>query len=256
MENNISDEFEIIEKAALSNYKNGTPWPDNDLWHETTYRILFKYVSKKLKKAKKEHVVLCAGAGTTRYQTEASVLYMDIVEDYIKDADKYLIGSVENIRLPDQSVDIIICVGSVLNYVDAQKTISEFSRVLKDKGILILEFERSTSAEFLFKSVYGRDLFMQKYNYNNQQHFLWMYNEKLIISFLHKYGIRVTSKYRFHCISSVLYRMGFDDGKIAKWAKIDTVFQLSSYWIAHNIVLTSRKINSVFLRRWLLRLQL
>jgi SAM-dependent methyltransferase len=242
LENNISNEFEIIEKAALSNYKNGTPWPDKDSWHETTYRILFKYVSNWLRKnATKNHTILCAGAGTTRYKSDASIMYMDIVEEYIKTADKYLIGSVENILLPDQSIDIIICVGSVLNYVDAQKTISEFNRILKEKGILILEFERSTSAEFLFKSVYGQELFMQKYNYNNQQHFLWMYNEKFIIGLLRKYSIHVTSKYRFHCVSSVLYRMGFNEEKIAKWAKMDKMSQLTSYWMAHNIVLTAQK---------------
>lgn len=242
MDIKISDENKIIEKTALSNYQSGTPWPDKDSWHQTTYRILFKYVSNWLKKnATKNHTVLCAGAGTTRYESDASIIYMDIVEEYVKNFDKYLVGSVENILMPDKSIDIIICVGSVLNYVDAQKTISEFNRVLKENGILILEFERSSSAEFLFKRIYGRNLFIKEYNYNNQQHFLWMYNEKFIKDLLYKYGMRVTKNYRFHCMSSLLYRIGLNEEKSAKWAKIDFVTKSFSYLVAHNIVLIAHK---------------
>lgn len=85
--------------------------------------------------------------------------------------ENYIIGSVEPIPLPDNSVDGIICAGSVVNYVDIQKAISEFSRVLKPHGFLIMEYERSNSAEFLFSKNYAKIVFLQKYKYNNQIHF-------------------------------------------------------------------------------------
>ena len=41
----------------------------------------------------------------------------------------------------ENSIDNILCVGSVLNYCDAIAAISEFNRVFKYNGHLILEYE-------------------------------------------------------------------------------------------------------------------
>lgn len=81
-------------------------------------------------------VILNAGCGKTTYITPANIIYMDIIKDYVEKLPNHIVGSIENIPLEDSSVDCIICVGSVINYTDIQKSISEFSRVLKENGIL------------------------------------------------------------------------------------------------------------------------
>lgn len=124
-----------------------------------------------------QKVILNAGCGKTAYHTSSKVIYMDIVKEYVQDFPDHIVASVENIPLPDASVDCIICVGSVANYVDIQKMLSEFSRILKKDGDLILEFERSNSAEFLLTANYGKTVFRQEYAYNNQKHLLWMYRK-------------------------------------------------------------------------------
>ena len=97
-------------------------------------------------KLKKTDIVLNAGCGKTTYKTCATIIYMDIIEEYISSFENHIVGSIEKIPLQDSSVDCVICVGSVINYADIQKAMSEFSRILKPNGILILEFERSNSA--------------------------------------------------------------------------------------------------------------
>ena len=83
---------------------------------------------------------------------------MDIIEEYISKFDNYIVRFIEKIPLNDNTIDIIICVGSILNYVDSFKAIKEFNRVLTLNGLL-LEFEHSNSAGFLFTRNYCVDSF-------------------------------------------------------------------------------------------------
>lgn len=108
------------------------------------------------------------------------LIHMDIVAQYVSGFERHLVESIEHIPLPDTSIDGIICVGSVINYIDAQQSIIEFSRFLKAGGFLILEYERSDSAECLWTPKHGKYLFPQSCHYNGQTHQLWMYSERHI----------------------------------------------------------------------------
>lgn len=232
-----------VEKMAEENYKKSEPWPDKDIWHTFTYRILHDHVQRHLNKLKltSTQTVLNAGCGKTTYITDATMIYMDIIPEYVELFKDYLVGSIEKIPLPDNSVDCIICVGSVINYADIQKSFSEFSRILNSNGTLILEFERSNSAEFLFTSEYAKTVFMQRYRYNNQTHYLWMYNERFVIHLAEYYQLSCIKKYRYHCISSLLYRLGFSEDKVARYSKWDRMIQPFSYPLAHNEILILKK---------------
>lgn len=232
-----------IESAATENYGKSEPWPDNDIWHFHTYNILHEYVQDKLNVLNLDNtqIVLNAGCGRTTYETQATIVYMDIIKEYINMFENYIVGSVENIPLSDNSVDCVICVGSVINYVDIQKTLLEFSRILKPNGVLILEYERSNSAEFLFTKNYAKTVFVQKYNYNDQTHYLWMYNERFVLHLAKFYNFICKGKYRYHNISSLLFRFGVSEERAAKFSKFDNVIQPLSYPISHNQILILEK---------------
>lgn len=236
-------ELKQTYKRALDNYSSSEPWPDNDNWHFYTNKILSRKIQELLDiYCNEQNIILNAGCGKTTYNTSAQIIYMDIVKEYIKNFSNHIIGSVENIPLEDWSVDCIVCVGSVANYVDIQKALSEFSRVLKDNGIIILEFERSNSAEFLFTKKYRKTVFRQEYNYNNQKHFLWMYEEKFIDKLCNYYSLTCLHKYRFHILSSLLYRFGLKENKAAKFCFLDKVLQPISYPFSHNTIILLRKL--------------
>ena len=57
--------------------------------------------------------------------------------------------------IADESVDIVVCVGSVIKYCDAAAAISEFGRVLRPNGHLFVEFESSLSAELALQRSFG-----------------------------------------------------------------------------------------------------
>ena len=238
-----SNDIKDVENTAKENYKKSEPWPDDDIWHSYTYKILYKHIQDYIDELqfKNTQVVLNAGCGKTTYKTCATIIHMDIIEEYINLFENYLVGSIEKIPLQDCSVDCVICVGSVINYVDIQKTMSEFSRVLKPNGILILEFERSNSAEFLFTKKYAKTLFMQTYQYNNQTHYLWMYDENFVLQLAEFYKFRCQKKYRFHSLSSLFFRFGLSEKKAAKYSKFDDWLQPFSYFFAHNEIFIFEK---------------
>lgn len=237
------DDMYKVENMAEENYKHSEPWPDNDAWHSYTNRILYKYVQEQLNSLKlsNANVILNAGCGKTTYNTDATIIYMDIIEEYVSSFEHHLVGSIEHISLPDKSVDCVICVGSVVNYVDIQKAISEFSRILKTNGILILEYERSNSAEFLFTKNYAKTIFMQSYQYNSQTHYLWMYNEKFVLQLAEYYNFVCNKKYRYHSISSLFYRLGMEEKVAAKFSKYDNLVQPFSYPFSHNEIFILQK---------------
>lgn len=235
-------EINKTKKKAFDNYSSSEPWPKDDTWHFYTNKILSQKVQEILDKYNSDcKIILNAGCGKTTYRTSAKIIYMDIIEKYVEKFPNHIVGSIENIPLEDSTIDCIICVGSVINYTDVQRVLSEFSRVLKDGGKIILEFERSNSAEFLFTSCYGKTVFRQEYLYNNQQHFLWMYNERFVISLAGFYNLHCIKTYRFHIFSSLLYRFGIIEEKAAKYCCFDSILQPIGYPFSHNTILTFTK---------------
>ena len=232
-----------VHAAAQANYSNSTlPWPEHDIWHEKTFRSEKKIVESWLSKlTMDESIILNAGSGGTVYRARGTLVHLDIVEKYICQHEKYLVGSIEKIGSPAQAYDGIVCVGSVLNYADAQRSIKEFARVLKPGGFLILEFERTESAEFLFTTQHGKDVFLKSYFYGNQTHLLWMYSEKHIRRLIDFYGFRLKRIKRVHSLSSLLYRFGLSEEKAATYSKFDRLLQPVSFPISHNVLFLCAK---------------
>ena len=236
----------IINKQVTQNYSDTSPWPEVDEWHNQTYHNIFKFVTQKLNKYSRDiSIILNAGSGGTVYPYVGKMIHLDIVDTHIKNYPNYIVSSVEEIPMQNESVDIIICVGSVINYADYQKTIKELSRILKPNGILILEFERSNSGEFLFTKKHNELIFHQTYYYNNQQHVLWLYNERNIQKTMKIHNLKIIQKHRFHIISSLLNRFGMSEKKASKYSMFDFIFAPISYYLAHNCILVSKKISKI-----------
>lgn len=231
-----------ISKLAVENYSSSDPWPNDDLWHTHTCLSETKIVEQWLTdKTTNKMIILNAGSGGKEYNISGTFVHLDIIESYIKQYENYIVGSVEKINIADQTIDGIICVGSVLNYADAQRALSEFSRILKPGGFFIIEFERSNSAEFLATSNHGKSLFLKEYHYNGQTHKLWLYSEKQMRELLKYYGLKIKRCKRIHILSSLLNRLGLSETRSAPFSTLDNIFQVISYPLAHNVLLFGTK---------------
>ena len=235
-------EQDEVHKAAKQNYSASLPWPAHDAWHSATHDAEALIVERWLGKyATGSSLVLNAGSGGTEYNAKCTMVHLDIVENHICKFPRYVVCSIESIDFPDNKLDGIVCVGSVLNYTTAQMSVAEFSRVVKPGGFLILEFERTESAEFLFTSKHGKDIFLHSYLYNDQIHHLWMYSEKYIIRLLKHYGFKVLRRMRIQSLSSVFNRFGLDEKRASNYSKFDRLMQPLSFPISHNVLLLCTK---------------
>lgn len=136
-------------------------WNKNDCWHMFTYQTINKFVNEQIKSLiKKDSIILNAGSGDTFYDFDCLIYDCDIAESKLTNSKHPIVASIQDLPFSNNYFDVIICVGSVLNYCDATRTISEFSRVMKPKSYLLLEFERSNSGEFLFSKKYARNVFL------------------------------------------------------------------------------------------------
>jgi len=238
-------DFESIKKEVLKNYKTYDATKDEDNWHNEVEKVICSVVYKALNKYdSKDAVILNAGSGGESYNTIGKLIQLDIVEETIKRFKNHIVASIEDIPLENNSVDIVVCVGSVINYADFSKSMDEFSRILKPNGILIIEFERSDSGEFLFTKKHHKEQFQQIYKYNNQDHHLMMYSEKFAKKIFKKHGYKILFKRRFHILSTLLYRLRCDEEKVYKYIKYDHILKYLSYPLAHNVIFVLQKTNN------------
>ena len=112
------DDHELVYNTAKFNYQNSTPWPKEDAWHSRTRRIINNYVQNVLASLEisTDQIILNAGCGFTTYEADGTVIHLDIINEYVSSFDNGLVASIESIPLDNSSINVVICVGSVVNY--------------------------------------------------------------------------------------------------------------------------------------------
>lgn len=236
MESNQTDHVRTLYNAAKET------WPKNDPWHTYTHNYTTWKVQSYLKTLSPKAMVLNAGAGDTRYCASATIYDVDIAEDKLKNSPHPFVASIESLPFPDDFFDCVICVGSVLNYCDLYASLSELIRVLVPNGILCVEYERSQSAEFLLTKNYKANVFSKIYNYNGQQHRLWLYSDTYVLNFLKQQHIDIMRRDYFHGISSLAARFTKDEFSASKFAIYDRYVPWLLKISAHNCLLWGKKL--------------
>lgn len=218
-------------------------WPENDRWYDYTHKTIINYIESNLSdKLNFKSIYLNAGSGGSVYNLPGKCFHVDIAENLIKSFSNHYVASIENLPFSNYIFDATICVGSVINYCSAMESIKELSRTLKYGGYLVLEFERSNTAELWFNKEYMKKITMQKYEYLNHTHTLWLYEEKYIRYLLEKNGLKIIKYRRFHNLSAVINRITHKEEWSGQFGKIDRIFSPISYFMAHNVIMICQKI--------------
>lgn len=232
----------IDQNEVKKLYENvDTVWPKDDNWHLYTKSQIEQYLQNQ--NFNQNSYTLNAGSGGNDYGLEIRMHHRDIAANKINNLSDYSIGSIESLPQSENSFDNIICVGSVINYCDAVAVISEFSRVLKDDGILFLEFESSYGYEHRKFDYYKKPAEVVKLKYFGSYWSQWIYSPNYIKKILKQYGFKIVDDYRFHILSSYCYSNCLDENKATKLSKYDGLLRHTQFKKhANNILLKCVKL--------------
>lgn len=204
-------------------------WPQSDRWHFYAYTTMYKYIESEYQRIKKDYSILYilnAGSGGNNYcLPDTNMMHIDIDENSLLNVKNKIISNIERMPLANNTFDLILCVGSVINYCDPLAVFSEFSRLLKSKGHLILEFESSKSLELLFNSDYNKNITLRKTFYRGEEVTIWYFSESYINRISKEYGFKRKRTKRFHIISSLMLKV-FKNPKLASF--FSTLDKISS----------------------------
>jgi SAM-dependent methyltransferase len=190
--------------SIRARYSDPTAFAQIDPWHIFTANAIQREIARvwDLMEVRPDCVILNAGAGGNNLDLlPRNTINLDLSERRIKGSSHPVVGTVEAIPIKNESIDIVVCVGSVINYCDAASTIAEFQRVLKKGGTLILEFESSKSAEFITTKVFARSAAIVETFYCNQPEAVWVYSPSYISNLLHAAELRSRHQFLIHILS-------------------------------------------------------
>ena len=235
------DKFDI---SKIKEFYNRIPviWATDDVWHIYSHNELQKYINHH-KILFENCKVLNAGSGGNDYGICCEEMHhTDIAEEKIKNCKHYAVANMENLPYKNESFDAIISVGSVLNYCDAFKAISELSRVLKKSGIMILEFESTWGFEYLGTQEYRKPVTIITLEYMHEQHTQWLFAPDYIYQILKEYDFCILEKYPFHILDGLLSKF-LSESLSVKLTKLDTFIRKWPYFRKHgnNIILLCKK---------------
>lgn len=182
-------------------------WSFGDKWHYHVYKKIYNFISKYNKKSIfSDKIVLNAGSGCCTYDIRCrEMTCVDLSINLIKKIDGGICASVEYLPFKSESFDAIICVGSVINYCDAASVICELQRVLRENGIIIIEYESSCSFEYILGDDFCKPSSFVKTRYQGTDEYLWMYSDDYVINLLESFGMTLLDVEKIHILSSLLY---------------------------------------------------
>lgn len=187
-----------IDTNIVRDFYNKHPscWA-SDRFSQMTTKFIDKVVNNVLRSYSADSLILNAGSGGKQYKTSAQQVLMDIAENTLINVPNGIVGDVENIPFSSETFDCVICVGTVINYCDAEKAIMELSRVSKSNAILIVEYERSESG-FIDENHRGDDVLVFKHKYFGEEHMNLLYSDAFVDKLLDTNGLIVLQSNLFN----------------------------------------------------------
>lgn len=210
--------------------KHDQMWEINN-WYKYSQNSIISFL-------KKQHYtgnILNAGSGGNTYGITSPMIHLDISEEKVKDIEDAVIGNLESSNLlQTNNFDSIICVGSVINYCNSYKVIENFQKWLKEDGDLILEFENSSSFEYLFTDYYDKPMSIVSTNYIDSNHVIYIFSFDYIISLLKLNNFEIIEIAGFHILSSLALRFFNSENFASKFTFLDKFLNKIHYFKKHS----------------------
>jgi len=222
-------------------------WPKEDKWHFYTRNQIEKFINLNEHLIQASAHILNIGSGGESYGIpDSKTMHIDIAASRIKRKPHKLIMDLNDpIPLEEGYSDLIICVGSVLNYIDMARAIRQFSFLSKKGSHLILEFETSDTLELAFSGKMGQNALIIKTFYRNKESIIWYYSQNLVTQSLNEYGFEIIAVHKWHRLSPLLLKVT-NRPNFSQWfCKFDIFLSKIPFFkkYSSNIILLAKKVS-------------
>jgi SAM-dependent methyltransferase len=142
---------------------------------------------------------------------------------------------------PSKSFDLIVMIGSVINYCDASRLISECARCMRDNAVLIFDFENLRTWEYWRH--WQSNVALASTDYAGTSEKIWVYSPALMQTILATHQLTIERRVHLHTLTGLF--LGVWDCEVLRralapldriWAAIPLVRNRAA-----TIVLTCRK---------------
>lgn len=236
-----------VRAFASAHYADGAPvWAADDRWNDAKWRKIDAFCRERFSEiSSADDQILNAGAGSHRYDwIPSNAISLDRFAAQLTDMPNPVVADVECLPFRDSSFDVVICIGSVLNYASAMEALLELARVLRPSGHLLLHFESSGSLEHWATKRWQADAAPLPTINNGRPDLIWVYSPQFVWRILGQLNLRVEEWSGFHIASAALLRLGAPQPFASRAQRLDR-FLTRLARFADDIVLIARKLPEV-----------
>jgi len=192
-------------------------WCHMDTWHTIAHKRSIAFLRKHIVIPTDGKLILNVGSGGQTYGMFCDrQVHVDIVPRLIKQRALSIVADLHKLPFSPDCFGAAICIGSVLNYCSAMEALYELRRVTTLGGIIFLEYESSSSWEYLFSKSYNKSVSIVDTFYQDGPERIFVYSDEYIEQVIEKAGYTVLVKEKTHIFSSLALRLNLPP-KVAAW---------------------------------------
>lgn len=211
-----SGERQDVKNRAIRAYDaTEIIWPETDSWSVHTK----EFITEALKSAIPEttNLIFNAGCGGNDYgvSARAGCVSMDISYRQVQFLSQAFVGDIERLPFADGVFDLVLCVGAVVNYCEPYDAIPELVRVLKTGGILVIDFETTTTAEVLFSKHWGKRVSVIERLFADRLDKTYLFSAHHIRTILGSCNCGVIKTWRYHTATAI-WRLMFPQSNLPR----------------------------------------
>jgi len=220
------EDAELVRRSAARLYGAGQRiWDPGDRWNSHKRKSIEDFArAAATRLVDAADRILDAGCGCEPYEwLPGRTISLDRFWMQLRGRSRPVAGDLGALPLQDASMDLVVCIASVLNYVSAAEAISEIARVTRPGGHLLLHFETSTSFEQFGHRRWGDSVVRIDTINGGHEDTLWIYRPSYVASLLSAVGFQIQRERRFHILSALGLRLGLSQHRASPLSALDRV---------------------------------
>ncbi|HUC62797.1 MAG TPA: methyltransferase domain-containing protein [Alphaproteobacteria bacterium] len=203
-------------------------WPEEDVWNSTSRKLLERDLPPLLAAAgyAPDWTILNAGSAGNDYGVKSRLhIHADLAMRHLVGAPDAMVADLHHLPLKPGSVDLVMCMGSVINYCDLPAVVAEMRQALRPRGFAIFDFENTDSYEY-YPRYAGKLTALQDTDYCGGMEPVWLFSERYVAETLAAAKFRVVATKYMHIFSILSWKLIPNERFASAMARLDPFFSL------------------------------